>query len=55
MLKVTDNADEKHGHLLMRWWAGLSPAWQIGADLDRKNPAPSSGDGACGLEQLIGT
>jgi streptomycin 6-kinase len=30
MLKVTDDADEKHGHLLMRWWAGLSPAWQIG-------------------------
>jgi streptomycin 6-kinase len=25
MLKVTDDADEKHGHLLMRWWAGLSP------------------------------
>ena len=55
MLKVTDDVDEKHGHLLMRWWARLSPVWQIGADLDPKNPAPSCGDGASGLEQLIGT
>ena len=22
MLKVTGDADERHGHLLMRWWAG---------------------------------
>jgi streptomycin 6-kinase len=22
MLKVTDDADERHGHALMRWWAG---------------------------------
>jgi hypothetical protein len=55
MLKVTDDADEKHGHLLMRWWAGLSPAWQIDADLVPKDRAPSCGDGACGFEQLIGT
>ncbi|WP_425493299.1 aminoglycoside phosphotransferase family protein [Microvirga zambiensis] len=26
MLKVTDAADERHGHLLMRWWAGNGAA-----------------------------
>jgi streptomycin 6-kinase len=26
MLKVTDDVDEKHGHLLLHWWAGNGAA-----------------------------
>jgi streptomycin 6-kinase len=32
MLKVTDDADEKHGHLLMRWWAGEGAARVLAFD-----------------------
>jgi streptomycin 6-kinase len=32
MLKVTDDVDEKHGHLLMRWWAGEGAARVLAFD-----------------------
>jgi streptomycin 6-kinase len=43
MLKVTDDADEKHGHLLMRWWAGNGAAQVLAYD-----------DGAVLLERAAG-
>jgi streptomycin 6-kinase len=43
MLKVTDDADEKHGHLLMRWWAGSGAAEVLAYD-----------DGAVLLERATG-
>jgi streptomycin 6-kinase len=43
MLKVTDAADEKHGHLLMRWWAGNGAAQVLAYD-----------DGAILLERATG-
>jgi streptomycin 6-kinase len=32
MLKVTDDADEKHGHLLLQWWAGHGAARVLAHD-----------------------
>jgi streptomycin 6-kinase len=32
MLKVTGDADEKHSHLLMRWWAGEGAAQVLASD-----------------------
>jgi len=32
MLKVTGDADERHGHLLMRWWAGTGAARMLPHD-----------------------
>ncbi|MFC4174145.1 aminoglycoside phosphotransferase family protein [Microvirga sp. GCM10011540] len=32
MLKITDDPDEKHGHLLMRWWAGNGAAQVLAYD-----------------------
>jgi streptomycin 6-kinase len=43
MLKVTDDADERHGHLLMRWWAGNGAARVLAYD-----------DGAVLLERATG-
>jgi streptomycin 6-kinase len=43
MLKVTDAADETHGHLLMRWWAGNGAAQVLAHD-----------DGAVLLERATG-
>jgi streptomycin 6-kinase len=43
MLKVTADADERHGHLLMRWWAGNGAARVLAYD-----------DGAVLLERAIG-
>jgi streptomycin 6-kinase len=43
MLKVTDDTDEKHGHLLMRWWAGNGAAQVLAFD-----------DSAILLEQAAG-
>ena len=43
MLKVTDAEDERHGHLLMRWWAGHGAAQVLAYD-----------DGAILLEQATG-
>ena len=43
MLKVTDEADERHGHLLMRWWAGNGAARVLAYD-----------DGAVLLERATG-
>jgi streptomycin 6-kinase len=44
MLKVTDDADERHGHLLMRWWAGHGAARVLAYD-----------DGAVLLERATGS
>ncbi len=44
MLKVTDDPDEKHGHLLMRWWAGEGAARVLAYD-----------DGAILLERATGS
>src|SRR6478735_2843288 len=44
MLKVTDDADERHGHLLMRWWAGNGAARVLAYD-----------DGAVLLERATGS
>jgi streptomycin 6-kinase len=44
MLKVTDDADERHGHLLMRWWAGNGAARVLACD-----------DGAVLLERATGS
>jgi streptomycin 6-kinase len=30
MLKVTNDADEKHGHVLMQWWSGAGAARVLG-------------------------
>jgi streptomycin 6-kinase len=43
MLKVTEDPDEKHGHLLMRWWAGDGAAHVLAHD-----------DGAVLLERATG-
>jgi streptomycin 6-kinase len=43
MLKVTEDPDEKHGHLLMRWWAGDGAAHVL-----------AHGDGAVLLERATG-
>ncbi len=43
MLKVTDAEDERHGHLLMRWWAGNGAAQVLAYD-----------DGAILLERATG-
>jgi streptomycin 6-kinase len=43
MLKVTDAEDERHGHLLMRWWAGEGAARVLAYD-----------DGAILLERATG-
>src|SRR6188472_3572347 len=32
MLKVTDAEDERHGHLLLRWWAGEGAARVLAFD-----------------------
>ena len=42
-LKVADDADERHGHLLMRWWAGDGAARVLAFD-----------DGAVLLERATG-
>jgi streptomycin 6-kinase len=44
MLKVTDDVDEQHGHLLMRWWAGEGAARVLAFD-----------DSAILLERAIGS
>ena len=44
MLKVTNDADERHGHLLMRWWAGNGAAKVLAYD-----------DGAVLLERATGS
>ena len=44
MLKVTDDADERHGHLLMRWWAADGAARVLACD-----------DGAVLLERATGS
>ena len=44
MLKVTDDADERHGHLLMRWWAADGAARVLAYD-----------DGAVLLERATGS
>jgi streptomycin 6-kinase len=44
MLKVTDDADEKHGHLLLQWWAGHGAARVLAHD-----------DGAVLLERATGS
>jgi streptomycin 6-kinase len=43
MLKVTADADERHGHQLMRWWAGDGAARVLAYD-----------DGAVLLERATG-
>jgi streptomycin 6-kinase len=43
MLKVTDDADEKHGPLLLQWWAGNGAARVLAHD-----------DGAVLLERATG-
>ena len=44
MLKVTDDADERYGHLLMRWWAADGAARVLACD-----------DGAVLLERATGS
>jgi streptomycin 6-kinase len=44
MLKVTEDADEKHGHLLLQWWAGNGAARVLAHD-----------DGAILLERATGS